>query len=81
MKIPDKVRVGEKLSARWLNQLIDCLKELARAANMAGNGTSTSSIEYSGSDMRDTKYRGTGGTDLQEFRVVPFQLRLKPKHL
>ena len=45
MKIPDKVRVGEKLSARWLNQLIDCLKELARAANMAGNGTSTSSIE------------------------------------
>ena len=81
MKIPDKVRVGEKLSARWHNQLIDCLKELARAANMAGNGTSTSSIEYSGSDMRDTKYRGTGGTDLQEFRVVPFQLRLKPKHL
>ena len=81
MKIPDKVRVGEKLSARWLNQLIDCLKELAKAANMSGNGTSTSSIEYSGSDMRDTKYRGTGGADLQEFRVVPFQLRLKPKHL
>lgn len=81
MKIPDKVRVGEKLSARWLNQIIDCLKELAKAANMAGNGTSTSSIEYSGSDYRDTKYRGTGGTDLQEFRVVPFQLRLKPKHL
>ena len=48
---------------------------------MAGNGSSTSSIEYSGSDMLDTKYRGTGGTDLQEFRVVPFQLRLKPKHL
>ncbi len=81
MKIPDKVRVGEKLSARWLNQLVDCLKELAKAANMAGNGSSTSSIEYSGSDMRDTKYRGTGGTDLQEFRVAPFQLRLKPKHL
>lgn len=80
MKIPDKVRVGEKLSARWLNQLIDCLKELAKASNV-GNGSSTSSIEYSGSDYRDTKYRGTGGTDLQEFRVVPFQLRLKPKHL
>ena len=81
MKLPDKVRVGEKLSARWLNQVVDCLKELAKAANMQGNGTSSSSIEYSGSDYRDTKYRGTGGTDLQEFRVVPFQLRLKPKHL
>ena len=81
MKIPDKVRVGETLSARWLNQVIDCLKELAKAANLSGNGSSTSSIEYSGSDYRDTKYRGTGGTDLQEFRVVPFQLRLKPKHL
>ena len=81
MKLPDKVRVGEKLSARWLNQVVDCLKELARAANMQGNGTSSSSIEYSGTDYRDTKYRGTDGTDLQEFRVVPFQLRLKPKQL
>ena len=81
MKLPEKVRVGETLSARWLNQIVDCLKELAKAANLSGNGSSTSSIEYSGSDYRDTKYRGTGGTDLQEFRVVPFQLRLKPKHL
>lgn len=80
MKLPDKVRVGETLSARWLNQVVDCLKELAKASNV-GNGSSTSSIEYSGSDYRDTKYRGTGGTDLQEFRVVPFQLRLKPKQL
>lgn len=80
MKLPDKVRVGETLSARWLNQVVDCLKELAKASNV-GSGSSTSSIEYSGSDYRDTKYRGTGGTDLQEFRVVPFQLRLKPKHL
>jgi hypothetical protein len=56
------------------------LKELGKASNV-GNGTSTSSIEYSGSDYRDTKYRGTGGTDLQEFRVYPFQLRLKPKQL
>ena len=80
MKLPEKVRVGEKLSARWLNQVVDCLKELGKASNV-GNGTSTSSIEYSGSDYRDTKYRGTGGTDLQEFRVVPFQLRLKPKQL
>ena len=75
MKLPEKVRVGEKLSARWLNQVVDCLKELGKASNV-GNGTSTSSIEYSGSDYRDTKYRGTGGTDLQEFRVYPFQLRL-----
>lgn len=80
MKLPEKVRVGETLSARWLNQVVDCLKELAKASNV-GSGSSTSSIEYSGSDYRDTKYRGTGGTDLQEFRVVPFQLRLKPKHL
>ena len=80
MKLPDKVRVGETLSARWLNQVVDCLKELAKASNV-GNGSSTSSIEYSGSDYRDTKYRGTGGSDLQEFRVVPFQLRLKPKQL
>ena len=80
MKLPEKVRVGETLSARWLNQVVDCLKELAKASNV-GNGSSTSSIEYSGSDYRDTKYRGTGGTDLQEFRVVPFQLRLKPKQL
>ncbi len=80
MKLPDKVRVGETLSARWLNQVVDCLKELAKASNV-GSGSSTSSIEYSGSDYRDTKYRGTGGSDLQEFRVVPFQLRLKPKHL
>ena len=80
MKLPDKVRVGETLSARWLNQVVDCLKELAKASNV-GSGSSTSSIEYSGSDYRDTKYRGTGGTDLQEFRVVPFQLRLKPKQL
>ena len=81
MKLPEKVRVGETLSARWLNQVVDCLKELAKAANMVGNGSSTSSIEYSGSELRDTKYRGTGGTDLQEFKVFPFQLRLKPKHL
>ena len=81
MKLPEKVRVGETLSARWLNQVVDCLKELAKAANMVGNGTSTSSIEYSGSELRDTKYRGTGGSDLQEFKVFPFQLRLKPKHL
>lgn len=81
MKLPEKVRVGETLSARWLNQVVDCLKELAKAAKLSGNGSSTSSIEYSGSDMRDTKYRGTDGADLQEFRVVPFQLRLKPKHL
>ena len=81
MKLPEKVRVGETLSARWLNQVVDCLKELGKAANMVGNGTSTSSIEYSGSELRDTKYRGTGGTDLQEFKVFPFQLRLKPKHL
>ena len=80
MKLPDKVRVGETLSARWLNQVVDCLKELAKASNV-GSGSSTSSIEYSGSDYRDTKYRGTGGSDLHEFRVVPFQLRLKPKHL
>ena len=80
MKLPDKVRVGETLSARWLNQVVDCLKELAKASNV-GSGSSTSSIEYSGSDYRDTKYRGTGGSDLQEFRVVPFQLRLKPKQL
>lgn len=81
MKLPEKVRVGETLSARWLNQVVDCLKELAKAANMVGNGSSTSSIEYSGSELRDTKYRGTGGSDLQEFKVFPFQLRLKPKHL
>ncbi|MBR2889031.1 MAG: hypothetical protein IKC09_01995, partial [Oscillospiraceae bacterium] len=81
MKLPEKVRVGETLSARWLNQVVDCLKELAKAANMVGNGTSTSSIEYSGSELRDTKYRGTGGSDLQEFKVFPFQLRLKPKQL
>ena len=81
MKLPEKVRVGETLSARWLNQVVDCLKELGKAANMVGNGTSTSSIEYSGSELRDTKYRGTGGSDLQEFKVFPFQLRLKPKHL
>ncbi len=81
MKLPEKVRAGETLSARWLNQVVDCLKELAKAAKLSGNGSSTSSIEYSGSGMRDTKYRGTGGADLQEFRVVPFQLRLKPKHL
>lgn len=81
MKLPEKVRAGETLSARWLNQVIDCLKELAKAAKLSGNGSSTSSIEYSGSGMRDTKYRGTGGADLQEFRVSPFQLRLKPKHL
>lgn len=81
MKLPEKVRVGETLSARWLNQVVDCLKELAKAANMVGNGSSTSSIEYSGSELRDTKYRGTGSTDLQEFKVFPFQLRLKPKHL
>jgi len=81
MKLPEKARAGEKLSARWLNQVIDCLKELAKAANMAGNGSSTSSIEYSGSDMHDTKYRGTVGAELQEFRVAPFQLRLKPKRL
>ena len=80
MKLPEKVRVGEKLSARWLNQVVDCLKELGKASNV-GSGSSTSSIEYSGSDYRDTKYRGTGGTDLQEFRVYPFQLRLKPKQL
>lgn len=81
MKLPEKVRVGETLSARWLNQVVDCLKELGKAANVSSNGSSTSSIEYSGSDIRDTKYRGTRGTDLQEFRVSPFQLRLKPKHL
>lgn len=81
MKLPEKVRVGETLSARWLNQVVDCLKELGKAANMVGNGSSTSSIEYSGSELRDTKYRGTGGSDLQEFKVFPFQLRLKPKHL
>ena len=81
MKLPEKVRVGETLSARWLNQVVDCLKELGKATNLSGNGSSTSSIEYSGSALRDTKYRGTGGTDLQEFKVFPFQLRLKPKQL
>ena len=81
MKLPEKVRVGETLSARWLNQVVDCLKELGKASNVSSNGSSTSSIEYSGSGGHDTKFRSTGGTDLQEFRVFPFQLRLKPKHL
>lgn len=82
MKIPDKVRAGDKLSARWLNQMIDCLTEFSKATGIEGaSGQSRSTIKYAGGLAKDTKYRDLGGNDFPLFIEKGFELRLKPEHL
>ena len=82
MKIPDKVRAGDKLSARWLNQMIDCLTEFSKATGIGGaSGQSRSTIKYADGLAKDTKYRDLGGNDFPLFIEKGFELRLKPEHL
>lgn len=82
MKIPDKVRAGEKLSARWLNQLIDCLTDFSKATGIGGaSGQSRSSIKFAGGPGKDTKYRELEGLDFPLFIEKGFELRIKPEHL
>lgn len=79
MKLPDKVRAGEKLSARWLNQVIDCLASLDKKCG--SDRYSTASISYASGMNHISKYREMGDSAMPVFVEYGFELRLKPKHL
>lgn len=83
-KLPDKVREGDTLSARWLNQSVDFMEELAsfhedsssKNGDLPSTSISTSALNH------DTKAREVNELDdIPTFAYTDFQVRIKPKHL
>ena len=65
MKLPDKVRAGEKVSARWRNQDSDCLASWDKKGG--SDRYSTASISYASGMNHISKYREMGDSAMPVF--------------
>lgn len=81
-KLPDKVREGDELSARWLNQSVDFIKELASFhEDSSKNGDLPITSTGVSTLNRDTRAREANELDdIPTFTHTDFQVRIKPKH-
>lgn len=79
--LPAHVREGDVLSATWLNQAVDFMKELADKGNSAsssGNSSEMSASLSASSLGHDTKARPYEDEGVRVFYHRDFELRLKP---